>query len=112
MLRYIELRAFLYGKWQVTGSSPPVLDDRRNATYRPFLADRPGHSPAGAYPHPRQRGGARRAGLCRSGERADERLGIRTILAVPLMREDVPVGAILIRRTVVDPFTDKQDLAP
>jgi two-component system, NtrC family, sensor kinase len=27
---------------------------------------------------------------------------------VPLMREDVAIGAILIRRTVVDPFTDKQ----
>ncbi len=37
-----------------------------------------------------------------------EREGDRTVLAVPLMREDVPIGAILIRRTVVDPFTDKQ----
>jgi GAF domain-containing protein len=40
--------------------------------------------------------------------KADESLGIRTVLAVPLMREDVPIGAILIRRTVVNPFTDKQ----
>ncbi len=40
--------------------------------------------------------------------RADERLGIRTVLAVPLMREDIPVGAIMIRRTEVRPFTDKQ----
>ncbi len=40
--------------------------------------------------------------------RADERLGIRTILAVPLMREGIPVGAIMIRRTEVRPFTDKQ----
>jgi GAF domain-containing protein len=37
-----------------------------------------------------------------------EREGDRTLLAVPLVREDVPIGAILIRRTVVDPFTDKQ----
>ena len=38
----------------------------------------------------------------------DERLGIRTSLAVPLLREDVTVGAIMIRRTEVQPFTDKQ----
>jgi GAF domain-containing protein len=37
-----------------------------------------------------------------------EREGDRTLLAVPLMREGVAIGAILIRRTVVDPFTDKQ----
>jgi GAF domain-containing protein/anti-sigma regulatory factor (Ser/Thr protein kinase) len=37
-----------------------------------------------------------------------EREGDRTLLAVPLMRESVPIGAILIRRTVVDPFTDKE----
>src|SRR5262249_25479688 len=32
----------------------------------------------------------------------------RTILATPLLREDVPIGAIVIRRTEVRPFTDKQ----
>src|SRR5262249_34985335 len=32
----------------------------------------------------------------------------RTQLAVPLMREDVAIGAILIRRTEVNPFTEKQ----
>ena len=37
-----------------------------------------------------------------------ERLGIRTGLAVPLMREGVPIGAITIRRTEVRPFTEKQ----
>ena len=36
------------------------------------------------------------------------RQGIRTMLAVPLLREGVPIGAILIRRTEVLPFTDKQ----
>jgi GAF domain-containing protein len=35
-------------------------------------------------------------------------LGIRTGLAVPLMREGIPIGAITIRRNVVRPFTDKQ----
>src|SRR5262249_41517230 len=34
--------------------------------------------------------------------------GHRTVLAVPLVRKEVPIGVILIRRTVVDPFTDKQ----
>src|SRR5262249_49208884 len=33
---------------------------------------------------------------------------LRTILATPLLREGVPIGAILIRRLEVRPFTDKQ----
>ena len=37
-----------------------------------------------------------------------QRFGTRTILATPLMREGVPIGAINIRRTEVRPFTDKQ----
>ncbi len=37
-----------------------------------------------------------------------EREGDRTQLAVPLMREGVAIGAILIRRIEVDPFTEKQ----
>ena len=36
------------------------------------------------------------------------RLGHRTILAVPLIREDVAVGAASIRRTEVRPFSEKQ----
>src|SRR4029450_3924203 len=39
---------------------------------------------------------------------AVEQEGDRTILAVPLMCEDVPIGTILIRRTVIEPFTEKQ----
>ena len=35
-------------------------------------------------------------------------LGVRTVLATPLLREGVAIGAILIRRTEVRPFTDKQ----
>ena len=35
-------------------------------------------------------------------------VGARTHLAAPLMREGVPIGAILIRRTTVQPFTAKQ----
>jgi GAF domain-containing protein/anti-sigma regulatory factor (Ser/Thr protein kinase) len=37
-----------------------------------------------------------------------ERFGDRTALAIPLLREEMPVGAILIRRFEVRPFTDKQ----
>src|SRR5262245_18359752 len=36
------------------------------------------------------------------------RVGYRTILAVPLLREDQAIGALAIRRTEVKPFTDKQ----
>ena len=34
--------------------------------------------------------------------------GNRTVLVVPLMREDVPIGTVLIRRQEVRPFTEKQ----
>ena len=37
-----------------------------------------------------------------------ERLGTRTILATPLLREDIPIGTIMIRRTEVRPFSEKQ----
>ena len=37
-----------------------------------------------------------------------ESVGVRTALATPLLREGVGIGAILIRRTEVRPFSDKQ----
>src|SRR5262249_15151845 len=37
-----------------------------------------------------------------------QRLGHRTYLATPLLREGAPIGVILIRRKEVRPFSDKQ----
>jgi signal transduction histidine kinase len=42
------------------------------------------------------------------GSKMALRLGHRTILAVPLLTEDEAIGALMIRRTEVKPFTDKQ----
>src|SRR5262249_39636897 len=39
---------------------------------------------------------------------AQELMGFRTILAVPLLREGVPLGTIGLWKTEVAPFTDKQ----
>ena len=39
---------------------------------------------------------------------AQQRFGTRTLLCAPLLREGVPLGAILIRRTEIRPFSDKQ----
>src|SRR4029077_18551150 len=36
------------------------------------------------------------------------RLGVRTVLATPLLREGIPIGTIHIRRMEVRPFTEKQ----
>ena len=37
-----------------------------------------------------------------------KRAGFRTVLAVPLLRERMPIGVLHLYRTVVRPFTDKQ----
>jgi GAF domain-containing protein/anti-sigma regulatory factor (Ser/Thr protein kinase) len=42
------------------------------------------------------------------GRALGARLGFRTTLATPLLREGTPIGALLIRRTDVRPFTNKQ----
>jgi signal transduction histidine kinase/putative methionine-R-sulfoxide reductase with GAF domain len=41
-------------------------------------------------------------------KRAQERFGTRTLLCAPLLREGIAIGAILIRRTEVRPFNEKQ----
>jgi len=42
------------------------------------------------------------------GRTLQEPIGYRTVLAMPLLREDTAIGVILIRRMNVQPFTDKQ----
>jgi len=42
------------------------------------------------------------------GKDLQRRFGHRSILATPLLREGVPLGALVLFRTEVDPFSDKQ----
>src|SRR6185503_13889142 len=42
------------------------------------------------------------------GQAMAVRLGHRTMLAVPLMHENNPIGSLIIRRREVRPFTQKQ----
>jgi signal transduction histidine kinase len=37
-----------------------------------------------------------------------KRAGFRTVLAVPLLREGIPIGVLNVTRSIVRPFTDKQ----
>ena len=39
---------------------------------------------------------------------AQERTGFRSVLAVPLLREGHPTGVLVLSRSVIRPFTDKQ----
>ena len=44
----------------------------------------------------------------RRSKTIQQRTGTRTVLATPLLREGVAIGAVAIRRKEVRPFTDKQ----
>ena len=41
-------------------------------------------------------------------ESVGARLGVRTMLSTPMLREGIPIGVINIRRTEVRPFSDRQ----
>jgi PAS domain S-box-containing protein len=74
----------------------PIRPDRGSATGRAVLERRAVHIDD-VLADPEYRWAERRL----TGE-------VRTILAVPMLREDAVLGVIVIRRTQVEPFTDKQ----
>ena len=41
-------------------------------------------------------------------ESVGAQLGVRTMLSTPMLREGIPIGVIMISRTEVRPFSDKQ----
>jgi signal transduction histidine kinase len=79
------------------GESGPPMDDRRSLPGRAFVDGQTVHvhdvQTADEFPLTKAKGIAN---------------GVRTSLAMPLLREGVPIGVILMRRTEVRPFSDKE----
>ena len=79
------------------GESGPPIDDRRSLPGRAFVDGQTVHvhdvQAADEFPLTKTEAVAH---------------GVRTSLAVPLLREGVPMGVILMRRTEVRPFSDKE----
>src|SRR5712691_13446902 len=71
--------------------------DRRSVSGRAFIVG-----------HPLQVDDMSEAADFPLGRQNAARFGIRTFLAVPLVREAVPIGLITMQRTEVRPFSDKQ----
>jgi GAF domain-containing protein len=85
-----------HGAISILGEGP--IDDRGWVTGRAFVDRAPVHvhdlqSAADEFP---------------DGSERALRLGHRTTLGIPLLREDEAIGTLLIRRDEVRPFTDKQ----
>ena len=79
------------------GESGPPIDDRRSVPGRAFVDGQTVHvhdvQTADEFPLTKAKGIAH---------------GVRTSLAMPLLHEGVPMGVILMRRTEVLPFSDKE----
>jgi signal transduction histidine kinase len=79
------------------GESGPPIDDRRSVPGRAFVDGQTVHvhdvQIADEFPLTKAKGFAH---------------GVRTSLAMPLLHEGLPMGVILMRRTEVRPFSDKE----
>jgi GAF domain-containing protein/CheY-like chemotaxis protein/HPt (histidine-containing phosphotransfer) domain-containing protein len=85
-------------EWIEVMEGHPIPSDRGSATGRAVLEGRAVHI-HDVLADPEYRWAA--------DHRRDEQMH-RTILAVPMLREGAVIGVIVIRRTRVEPFTDKQ----
>ena len=93
--------------------APPALADERRRNRCPSQPRKRARTRGRDQADGSDRGRAGRTGLfpCDSWPRQTEiatLAGARTVVAVPMLKEDEMVGAIVIYRQEVRPFTDKQ----